>query len=225
MMDKPPSNAQFYEICLKGHLESDWTTWFDGLTVTLQENGNTLLSGPVADQSALHGLLKKVRDLGMPLVSVVPVQFNETHPYHSEKGVIKMNSIKKTTEKMDTKVLLSTLWIVVMINMAYADILSLHIPGTLEEVAKTSLSTGAPIPQLMLGGAIMLEIPIAMIFLSRLLKYKVNRWANIIASVITIAYVVGGGILYPHYIFIATIEVVCMLLIVWFSWKWANPEG
>ena len=136
-----------------------------------------------------------------------------------------MNSIKKTSEKMDTKVLLSTLWIVVMINMAYADILSLHIPGTLEEVAKTSVSTGTPIPQLMLGGAIMLEIPIVMIFLSRLLTYKVNRWANIIASVITIAYVVGGGILYPHYIFIATIEVVCMLLIVWFAWKWTNPEG
>lgn len=136
-----------------------------------------------------------------------------------------MNTGGKTTGKIDTKVLLSTLWIVVMINMAYADILSLHIPGTLEEVAKTSVSTGAPISQLMLGGAIMLEIPIAMIFLSRILKYKVIRWANIIASVITIAYVIGGGILHPHYIFIATIEVVCMLLIVWFAWKWTNPKG
>ena len=135
-----------------------------------------------------------------------------------------MNSIKKPAEKMDTKVLLSTLWIVVMINMAYADILGLFIPGTLEEVAKTSVSTGTPITQLMLGGAIMLEIPIAMIFLSRVLKYKVNRWANIITSVITIAYVVGGGSPYPHYIFIATIEVVCMLLIVWYAWKWTNPE-
>jgi hypothetical protein len=128
-------------------------------------------------------------------------------------------------KKIDTKVLLSTLWIVVMINMAYADILSLHIPGTLEEVAKTSVSAGAPIPQLMLGGSIMLEIPIAMIFLSRVLKYKLNRWTNIIASVITVAYVIGGGIPYPHYIFIATIEVVCMLLIVWFSWQWTHPEG
>jgi hypothetical protein len=109
--------------------------------------------------------------------------------------------------------------------MAYPDKLSLNIPGVFDEVAKNSVSTGAPIPQLMLGGAIMLEIPIVMIFLSRILKYKVNRWANIIASVITIAYVVGGGILYPHYIFIATIEVVCMLLIVWFAWRWTNPES
>ena len=131
----------------------------------------------------------------------------------------------KTTGKIDTKVLLSTLWIVVMINMAYADILGLFIPGALEEVAKTAVSIGITIPQLMLIGAIMLEIPIAMIFLSRVLKFKVNRWANIIASVITIAYVVGGGILYPHYIFIATVEVGCMLLIIWNAWKWTNPEG
>ena len=135
-----------------------------------------------------------------------------------------MNSIKKTAEKMDTKVLLSTLWIVVMINMLKADILGLFIPGALEEVAKTSVSTGTTIPQLMLGGAIMLEIPIAMILLSRVLKFKVNRLTNIIASVFTIVYVVGGGTLSPHYIFIATIEVVCMLLIVWFAWKWTNPE-
>jgi hypothetical protein len=131
----------------------------------------------------------------------------------------------KTTGKIDTKVLLSTLWIVVMINMAFADILGLFIPGALEEVAKTSVSTGTTIPQLMLGGAIMLEIPIAMILLSRVLKFKVNRLTNIIASVFTIVYVVGGGTLSPHYIFIATIEVVCMLLIVWFAWKWTTPEG
>ena len=136
-----------------------------------------------------------------------------------------MNTNSKIIQMIDTKVLLSTLWIVVMINMAYADILGLFIPGVLEEVAKTSVSTGTPIPQLMLGGAIMLEIPIAMILLSRVLKYKVNRWANIIAGVITIAYVVGMGSLYPHYIFIATIEVVCMLLIIWYAWKWRNTEA
>lgn len=74
MMDKLPPNIEFYEIRLKGYLDSQWATWFNDLTVTLEYDGNTLLSGPVADQAALHGLLKKVRDLGMPLVSVVPVQ-------------------------------------------------------------------------------------------------------------------------------------------------------
>jgi hypothetical protein len=110
-----------------------------------------------------------------------------------------------------------------MINMLKADILSLYIPGALDEVAKTAGDT--PIPLLMLGGAIMMEISILMIILSRVLKYSVNRWVNIITSIITIAFVIGGGATYPHYIFIATIEVVCLLLIAWNAWKWANPEG
>ena len=59
-----------YEIRIKGHLENRWADWFDGLTITLEADGETRLSGPVADQAALHGLLRKVRDLGMPLISV-----------------------------------------------------------------------------------------------------------------------------------------------------------
>jgi hypothetical protein len=58
----------------------DWTDWFDGLTITLEENGDMLLTGPVVDQSALHGLLKKVRNLGIPLVSVNPVQLKKAEP-------------------------------------------------------------------------------------------------------------------------------------------------
>lgn len=68
-----PYEPGLYEIRIKGHLDDQWSDWFGGLTITLEDNGDTLLTGLVVDQAALHGLLKKVRDLGMPLVSVSPV--------------------------------------------------------------------------------------------------------------------------------------------------------
>jgi hypothetical protein len=76
--DNSLSGSQLvYEIRVKGHLDGPhWSEWFDGLTVTLQENGETVLSGPIVDQSALHGLLAKVRDLGLPLLSVNPAEPN-----------------------------------------------------------------------------------------------------------------------------------------------------
>ncbi|MDV2988856.1 MAG: hypothetical protein P3T54_01665 [Dehalogenimonas sp.] len=67
--DKP----LIYQIRIKGHLGCQWTVWFEGLTITLGDNGDTLLTGPVTDQAAMHGLLKKLRDLGLPLVSICPL--------------------------------------------------------------------------------------------------------------------------------------------------------
>ena len=74
MSDTLTSNAKVYEIRLKGHLDDRWTERFEGMTITLEEDGDTPLTGPVIDQAALYGLLKKVRDLGMSLVSVNAVE-------------------------------------------------------------------------------------------------------------------------------------------------------
>jgi hypothetical protein len=74
MTDAASAKALYYEIRLKGHLEDRWVKWFDGLAITLDEDGTTLLSGRLADQAALHGLLKKVRDVGLPLLSVNSVE-------------------------------------------------------------------------------------------------------------------------------------------------------
>jgi hypothetical protein len=76
-----PSEPLVYQIRIKGHLGRQWTAWFGGLTIALEDNGDTLLTGPVVDQAALHGLLRKVRDLGMPLLAVMGVEPNETHRY------------------------------------------------------------------------------------------------------------------------------------------------
>jgi hypothetical protein len=70
----PHHNPGRYEIRLKGHLEARWAAWFDGLSLTNENDGTTTICGPVADQSALHGLLQKVRDLGLPLVSVTQLE-------------------------------------------------------------------------------------------------------------------------------------------------------
>ena len=67
------SHLMVYQIRIEGHLGRQWTDWFGGLIITLKDNGDTLVTGPVADQAALHGLLRKVRDLGMPLLSVIRV--------------------------------------------------------------------------------------------------------------------------------------------------------
>jgi hypothetical protein len=77
-LETDPDQAVVYEIRIKGHLGHQWADWFGGMMITLQDNGDTLLSGLVIDQSALHGLLKKVRDLGMPLISVTRMTPDQT---------------------------------------------------------------------------------------------------------------------------------------------------
>ncbi len=69
-----PDESGGYAIRIQGHLDDRWAARFEGLTLTREDNGDTLLIGPVVDQAALHGLLRKVRDLGMPLISVIGVK-------------------------------------------------------------------------------------------------------------------------------------------------------
>lgn len=69
--------AERYEIRLRGHLETRWAAWFDGMTLSHENDGSTLLSGPIVDQAALHGLLQKVRDTGLPLVSVTCIRHDQ----------------------------------------------------------------------------------------------------------------------------------------------------
>jgi hypothetical protein len=125
------------------------------------------------------------------------------------------------TEQNRTK--LSTLWVVVMFNMVFADILTFIKPGALQELwagqAGVQITEG-----LLLVFAVLLEIPIGMILLSRILKPEANRWANTAAAVITTLFVVVGGSMDLHYVFFATVEIVCMALIVWSVWGRRGSE-
>jgi hypothetical protein len=79
------TDSEYYEIRVRGELDSHWSAWFEGLTLTSLGNGETLMAGPIQDQAALHGILAKIRDLGLPLVSVVCVQ-REIGPDDKERG-------------------------------------------------------------------------------------------------------------------------------------------
>jgi hypothetical protein len=139
-----------------------------------------------------------------------------------------MQTPRKASTMADMKVRLSTLWIFVMFNYIYADIMTFYEPGIIESLMQGSVGGLEMTPGFLLSAAILMEIPIAMIVLSRLLNYRSNRIANILAGIIKTAAVfvsmfVGKPSL--HYLFFGTIEIACTLLIVWFAWRWTENEN
>ena len=89
-----PDQPVVYQVRIQGHLRNEWADWFGDVTLTLEEDGNTLLTGPIVDQSALYGLLKKVRDLGMPLLSV-----NRVEPNQASESEVKPSNLPMSLEK------------------------------------------------------------------------------------------------------------------------------
>jgi len=140
-----------------------------------------------------------------------------------------MNTSGKTIKKIDTKVLFSAMWIFLAVNYIYRDILSNMEPGILQgylagKVGEITITQG-----FLLAGALVMEIPFAMIFLSRVLKGTANRWANIIAGILMVVIEVGtmglGTAPTLHYLFYSVIVIVCNLFIIWYAWKCYQPEG
>ena len=134
-----------------------------------------------------------------------------------------MNTNKMTTVMKDKKVILSTLWIFATLNYIYADVFSLFfLPGAQKETA--TMAAGA-----VLGFAVLMETAIAMVLLSRVLKYGANRWANIIVGAIHTAavffFVFAGTPPAPFSAFFGAIEIACTLVVIWYAWKWRNPEA
>jgi hypothetical protein len=146
-----------------------------------------------------------------------------------QKKEYEMNSNIKSNE-MNPKVFLVLLWVFFTVNFMYCDTLSALEPGVLEMHISgyTADGTVKITDGFLLGTAIMFEIPFLMIVLSWVLKYRANRWANIIAGTLFVVTQIGSlfaGAASPMYIFYTTIEIAGLLLIVWNAWKWSNPEG
>jgi hypothetical protein len=117
---------------------------------------------------------------------------------------------------MNTKNKLSTLWVAVLFNMLFADVFSIMV----ELVEGGMLDIPGDVKTIMAVAAIMTNVPILMIYFSRALPYKSNRITNIVAGIFTIIYIIGGGSLVPHYIIIASIEIVLLLILVANAWRW-----
>ena len=129
----------------------------------------------------------------------------------------------------DKKVLLSTLWIFVTLNYIYCDVFSLMNSNELKAILSGSVGSIQMTEGFLLGGAFLMEIPMAMILLSRFLKQKANRIANMIAGTImalvqVMSLFVGEGPS-PHYIFFSIIEIGCTIVIVFIAWRWIESKN
>ncbi len=139
--------------------------------------------------------------------------------------------MENKTVTNDRKVILSTLWVFYVLNILYADIISL-MEATFSGYEKSTAENGELIstivsPEMLLGISVILELGIAMIILSRVLKYGVNRWANIIIAIIQTLVLLASlfvGTPKIYYIFFATIEVITLLFIVWYAWTWKKVK-
>lgn len=141
----------------------------------------------------------------------------------------KMDSNQKIPKMKDRKVILQTLWIFATLNYLYCDILALMDSSILKQFMTGNVG-GIHLTQgFLLGASILMEIPIAMVLLSRVLKYKLNRWANIIAgiimTVVQFSSLFFGSSPTNYYIFFSIIEITTTAFIIWYAWKWPNPES
>jgi Family of unknown function (DUF6326) len=138
----------------------------------------------------------------------------------------------KTTNNIavmkDRKVILSTLWIFAMLNYLYCDVVGLMNPDLLRQYLTGSVNGIHMTQGFLLGAGILIEIPIAMVLLSRVLRYQANRWANIAAGSVMTAVQCLTLVLTPpvaYYIFFSMLEIACTLFIVWYAWTWPRPES
>jgi len=140
-----------------------------------------------------------------------------------------MNTNKMTAKMKDRKVILSTLWIFVTLNYLYCDVLGLMDPELLNQLITGDLGFVQITPGFLVGASILMEIPMVMVLLSRVLKYKVNRWANIIAgslkTIVQFSSLFLGSGPTSYYAFFSIVEIATTSFIVWYAWKWPNPEG
>ena len=181
------------------------------LTFPIQFNVEFLLLIPFIESPCSHYLICNQTNV------VVPVKFGQKLELN-----IKMNSEILQEVKVNVQIKLSALWATLTFAYAYADVLGFYSPGNLAEILAGEIG-GIPLTQeMLLAMAILMAIPIVMVFLPLILPAKVNRIFNIIIGIVYIVVLVAASLVAPtaYYLVFAGIEVMCLLLIVWFAYKW-----
>jgi hypothetical protein len=130
------------------------------------------------------------------------------------------------TQQPNRSTILSTLWIFVTLNYLYCDVIGLMDDHLLKQYLQGKVNGMEINQQFLLAGAILMEIPIAMVLLSRVLHYRANRWANIIAALIKTVVMIMTLFVGPtsYYLFFASIEIATTAFIIWYAWSWKNPK-
>lgn len=140
-----------------------------------------------------------------------------------------MSTHQKTAEVKDRKVILSTLWIFAMLNYLYCDVMSLMDPNLLKQYLAGNVGGVQLTPGFFLGAAVLMEIPTAMVLVSRVQGYRANRWANLIAgaimTVVQFSSLFFGSLPSVYYLFFSVVEIASTLFIVGYAWTWPSPEG
>ncbi len=139
-----------------------------------------------------------------------------------------MKTTNKTTGRKDRRAILSTLWIFVTLNYLYCDVIGLMNSDLLRQYLTGSVNGIQMTQGFLLAAGILIEIPMAMVLLSRVLGYRANRWANVAAgSVMTIVQLLSLVLTPPqaYYVSYSIIEIACTAFIVWYAWTWPHPEG
>jgi hypothetical protein len=207
------NEAANYEIRVQGHLDERWADWFDGMTITACRAGQTQIIGTALDQAGLHGLIARIRDLGLPLISVqrLPRSY-------------RMNPVS-IAAGLSTRAKLASLWTFFFINVIIADLHRLFKPGFLQSMLSGTVNGVEITETVLLQAAIMIEIPILMVVLPNLVRQDINRWTHIVVGMLGIAYVwlnLPPGI---DEIFFASIESAAVLAIIWTAWTWRKETN
>ena len=197
-----------------------------------EENGATLLSGPVPDQP----LPRKVRDPGLPLISIRQLKDASNQQILKTQRIELMNANLKLDKKvpqnaledtkLNVKLKLAALWASFMFLYIYVDYFALYMPGKIENILKGKVFVFDITQGFIMIALGLSTIPMLMIFLSVVLPAKVNRWTNIIVAFVHIPYMLFNltGVAWMHMYFAAAVEVVLLLLVIRYAWKWPLIE-